>query len=235
MKNIRNLKMGYLLLISLLAALLVHGNEKPLSVRALLIEKSDLPDWYLKVNNQKFEPIQWSIRQPSFAMITQADQELNVYSKKVDQNGKPEFILAKKVAIPEETDEIILLGWLTDNDEEAENAEDANLLAVADNSKNAKFNEWLVINCSDQEVIFRYGKENDAINVESSDAKFYSIKGEPGKGGEVIAEATIKGEMRKIYSTFWSAPDEQRSIIIFYTQDDRPKLRRIIDFLKRDK
>jgi hypothetical protein len=44
----------------------------------------------------------------------------------------------------------------------------------------------------------------------------------------------MKGEMRKIYSTFWSAPNTHRSLLLFYSKDDRVKIQRIIDFLPEE-
>jgi hypothetical protein len=240
MRHKPSFTIGHILIVILLTALVGHANDKPLSVRALAVDKGDFPAWYVSVGNQQFEQLQWSSRQPSLPIKTQFDQELVIYSRVLNKKGQPEFKLTKKVAIPEATDEIILLGWLTDNeDEEADEEVDeevegkeVHLLAIADNYKKAKFDEWLVINHCDQEVNLRFGKENDSINLEPGKSKIYPIKGERGKGSAVTAEAMIKGKMKKIYSTFWSAPDKQRAIVLFYSKNDRTRLRKIIDFLK---
>ncbi len=224
MKRNRRFAMGRILLITLFTALLAHANEMLLSVRTLAVEDGKIPEWYVAVGNQKFEPLKWSNKQPSAAIMAQADRELILYSKE----GEAEFKLAKKVAIPEAATEVLLLAWPIDNDEQA------GLLAIADNFKKAKYNDWLVINRSDQAVTLRYGKDNDPISLESGETKTYQITGEIGKGGEVIAETMMKGEMKKIYSTFWAASDKQRSLVLFYSKDDRTKVQRIIDFLPEE-
>jgi hypothetical protein len=220
--------MSRILLITLLTTLLGHANEMLMSVRTLAVEDGEMPVWYVAVENQKFEQLKWPANQPSAAIMAQAGGDLILYSKEVNQEGKAEFKLAKKVAIPEAAEELLLLGWPIKNDEKA------GLIAIADNFKKAKFNDWLLINRSDQAVTLRYGKENDPISLESGESKTYQVKSEGSKGSEVIAETMMKGEMRKIYSTFWSAPDKQRSLVLFYSKDDRVKIQRIIDFLPEE-
>jgi len=212
-------------LIILFTAFLAQANERPLSVRTLALGEVDMPAWYIEAGDKRYEQLEWPDGQPSAATMTQAGRDLILYSKETNQEGEPEFKLARKVAVPEAADEVLLLGWLTDNDGQAE------LLAIADDHRKANFNDWLVINRSDQAVTLRYGKGNDPISLESGEAKTYRIQGERNKGGEVIAEAMMKGEMRKIYSTFWAASDKQRSLVLFHSKDGGVKVRRIIDFL----
>ncbi len=221
--------MGYILLITLFTALLGHANEIRISVRTLAVEEGDMPTWYVALENQQFEELKWFAKQPSSTIVTQASQNLLLYSKEVNQKGEPEYKLASKVEIPEAAEEVILLGQPMNHEKQAD------VIAIADNYKKAKFNDWLVINRSDQAVTLRYGKENDPLNLESGETKAYQVKGERDKGGEVIAEALMNGEMKKIYSTFWAATDKQRSLILFYKKDDKVKVRRIIDFLQADK
>lgn len=208
---------------------MAQANGMQLSVRTLAVEEGDMPTWYVTTKDKNFEPLQWSSNQLSTAIMANADRELILYSKEDKQNGEPEFMLAKKVTIPEAADEVLLLGWPIEEDKQFE------VLAIADDHRKANFNDWLVINRSDQAVTLRYGKENDPIQLEPGEAKAYRIKGEHDKGEELLAEAMVKGELKKMYSTFWSAPNKQRSIVLFYSKDDRPKLRRIIDFFDTEK
>lgn len=216
---------GQVLLFTLITAFFAQANERTLSVRTLATEKGEMPVWYVAVGEQQFKQLEWPTTQPSLAVSAQAGEELVLYLKEANQGGEPEFRLARRVAIPGTADEVLLLGWPVDNDEQAE------LLAIADNYKKAEFNDWLVINLSQQTVTLRYGTGNEPVSLESGGTKTYQITAERDKGGEVIAEAVIKGKKKKIYSTFWAASEKQRFLILFYSKDDRIRLRRIVDFL----
>ena len=131
-----------------------------------------------------------------------------------------------KVAIPEGVKEVLLLGSSGGEDDEVK------VVAIPDLYNEAVFNDWLIINQSTRMVTLRFGKDNDAIELEAGGSGVYKIKGEPGKGGEVIAEAKIKdGSMRKIYSTYWSPSEKQRALILFTDDQGAVKVRRVIDFL----
>jgi hypothetical protein len=229
MKRNKRFTIGHILLFTLTTAFLAHANERILSIRTLAAEKSDMPVWYVAVGDQQFEQLEWTTTQPSTQITSRADRDLSLYSKETNQEGEPEFKVARKVTIPEAADEVLLLGWLTNKGEQAE------VLAIADDYKKAKFNDWLVINRSDHTVTLRYGEGNESISLEPGETKPYRIMGERDKGGEVIAEAIIKDTKRKIYSTFWGAADKQRTLVLFFSKDDGVGLRKVIDFLPANK
>lgn len=221
--------MKFIILITLLTAWLGHANGQSLSLRTLAMEGAKMPTCFVAVGNDQFEELKWPTKQQSQPITVQAKGELAVYTKEMGQDGTPQFKIIRKVTIPEAADEILLLGLGVRDDEQA------NFIAVPDNHKKANFNDWLFINQSSKDVTFRYGKDNDPLKLSSGESKLQTIKGESDKGNEVIAEAIIKGEMKKIYSTFWSAQSKQRSIVLFYDKEDAVKLLRIADHLKEDK
>lgn len=219
--------MKSILFIALFTTLLGHANEQSISIRTLAMDGAEMPTWFVALENNQFEELKWPTRQPSPAIMAQAKGELPIYVKELNPEGEPEFKLIRKVTIPEAADEILLLG--------IHDAEQADIIVIADNRNKAKFNDWLIINRSGQAVTFRYGKDNDPIQLAASEAKPFQVNGDSDKGSEVIAEALIKGEMKKIYSTFWSAPDKQRSIVLFYNKGDAVKLLRIADYFNEEK
>lgn len=221
--------MKSIFLITLLSTLLCHANESSLGVRTLALEGVDMPEWFVAVDNSQFEQLKWPTRQPSAAIKVQAKGELAIYAREMDQDGKAEFKIIRKVTIPEVADEVLLLSRNHDDNDQPD------LIAIPDDHKKAKFNDWLVINQSDQDVTFRYGQDIEPLKLSPGETKPYQIQGERDKGGEVVAEAMIKGEMKKIYSTFWSASDKQRSVILFYNKGDAVKVLRMADFLNEDK
>lgn len=224
-----DLTMKSLLLMTFLTTLLGHANEHSVSIRAFALEEMEMPACFVAIGDNRFEQLKWPTRQPSPAIMVQAKGELPIYVREISPEGEPEFKLFRKVAIPEAADEVLLLGLGVGEDKQAD------ILAIADNHKKAKFNDWLVINRSDLAVTFRFGEGNDPIQLAPGEVKPCQIQGERDKGGEVIAEAMKKGNMKKIYSTFWSASDKQRSIVLFYSKDDAVKVLRMIDFLNEDK
>ena len=214
-----------MLLAALLTALPGHAEPKPLSIRSLAVLDDTLPKWHVATADGRYEPLNWSAKQASPPIHTQADGQLILFAKETDKEGQTEYKEARKVQLPEAADEVLLLGWPVDNDEKAE------LLALADDISHAKFNDWLLINRSGQRVSLRYGSDNETVEVGPGESKSIQIKAEPGKGGELIAQVEHNGEMRTMYSTYWAAQEKQRSLVLFYTKDSRVRLQRIIDFL----
>jgi len=214
---------GRALWIALLAILPGFAGE--LSLRTLALDKGGMPEWHVQVADGKFEKLDWPASQPSAPIRVQADRELQLFSPGTDGEGSPEFKPVQKVAVPEGARELLLLGSPAPGEGQPE------LVAVTDNYLTAGFRDWLVINRSEQQVTLRFGKGHDPIELEAGESGIYRIEGEPDKGGEAVAQAMTRGEVRKIYSTFWSASDKQRSLVLFTNHDGRVKLRRIIDHL----
>ena len=216
-----------MLIFSLLAISNGFAEQKLVSVRTLGVDGVDLPEWYISVDDNKFEPLIWSDKQPSSSMMTQVTDDLQLYSKVNKPNGESVYNPVRKVELPKEGNEVLLLGWLPVDEEQAK------LIAVSDTFKNAKFNDWIVINTTEQEVNLRFGKDAEAITLLAGETKIYKIESEVDKGAEAIAQAMHKDEMKTIYSTFWSASSDQRSLILFYSIDDRVKLRKIHDIFPK--
>lgn len=210
--------------VAFLMASIGHAGQV-LHVRTLAVEKGEMPQWYVAVADEQFKELKWSANQPSIQIEVQAGSELQLFTKGEGEEGNADYKPVTKVAIPEGAKEVLLLAWPPAEEKEAE------LRAIADLFQKAEFNDWLVINQSDQPVILRHGKENDPIKLDAGESGIYKIGVKAGNGGEVVAQSMRKGEMKTMYSTFWGAVAKQRSLVLFYTRDGRVKLRRIIDFL----
>jgi len=216
------------LLIALFSSTLLQADEALLSVRTLGLDGIEMPEWHIAVGEDKYAQLEWPDSQPAAAVMAQAGKELQLYTKAAGENGEPEYKAERKVTLPESATEILLLASAAGKEGEIK------LTAVADNLTKAGFNDWLVINLSERMVNLRFGKDNDPIALEAGESGVYKIKGEPGKGAEALAEAKLKnGEMRTIFSTFWSASAKQRSLVLFQEKDGHPKVQRIIDFLPK--
>jgi len=217
-----------ILLVTLFAAAFGRADEASISVRTLAVEKGDMPEWHVALTGGQFGKLEWPDKQASAPVMVQAGSELALFSKAANAEGEEEFKLATKVAVPEGASELLLVGTAAVGDKPAA------VSAIADNLTKAEFNDWLIINRSDLQVTLHFGKDNEPIKLEADEAGSYKVQGEVDKGGEVIAEALVKGEWKKFYSTFWSASAKQRSLVLITGEDNRAKLRRIIDFLPQD-
>jgi hypothetical protein len=214
--------MARILLFTLLTLVLVQADEAKLSIRTLLVEGETMPGWLVVVsdisaNETESKALGWPSSQPSKPLELQSPGEIRL----VAEDGTA----AKTVKVPEGAREVLLLGMAAAGDKEAR------VIAVADKFKQAKFNDWLVINLSEFETKLTFGKDRDPVELKSGDSGIYKVEGEADKGGEVTAHAKIKGEFRKIYSTFWSATGGQRSLVLIQDSGNRTKVKRISDFL----
>ena len=216
------------ILIMLLTAWLGHAKGQSLSLRTLALEGAEMPACFVAVGKDRFEELKWPTKQQSQPITVQAKGELAIYSRDMDPNGTPQFKIIRNVKIPEAVDEILLLGVAGRDDGQAD------FIAVPDNHRKADFNDWVFINLSSKDVSFRYGRDEEPLKLSAGEFKLQAIKGGSDKGSEVIAEAMIKGEMKKIYSTFWSAQSKQRSLVLFLDKEDAVKVLRIVDHLRED-
>jgi len=222
--------MGRILLIAWFTTCLGYAGETQLSVRTLAVEEgAAIPVWHIVSDSDTYKELKWPVQQPSSVILSTASNELLLFSKKTNAEGTDEFKVARKLTIPEGSHDVLLVAWPDDGDQKV------GLMVVADDLKQAKSNDWLVINTSKQGVTLRYGTKSEAIQLEPSEAKPYRIDSEQGKGGAVLAQTMVKDERKTIYSTFWAAPENQRSLVLFYNKDNRVKLRRVIDLFPTGK
>lgn len=217
------------LLLALFTACHANAEESRLSIRTIAVDKGEMPVWYLATGDESYTEVNWPVEQPTAPVVSTAAEELLLFSKEVNAEGEVEFKVDRKLAVPEGSNDVLILAWRDDGDEEI------SLMLAKDDLKHAKFNDWLVFNTSKQVVTMRYGADGEAIQMEPSEAKPYRIDAEMGKGNSVTAQAMVKDNMRTIYSTYWPAPGNQRSLLLFFNKDNQVKLRRVIDPLPHGK
>jgi hypothetical protein len=196
-----------------------------LSVRTLAVQEGGMPEWYVASEGETRKELEWPVEQPSAAVLTTAGTELLLLSKETNANGEVEFKAARKLTVPEGRNDVLLVAWPDDEDPKV------GLMLVADDVKQAMFNDWLVINTSKQVVTLRYGTKSEPIQLEPHESKAYRIDAEHNQGGAVSAQMMKKGERKPIYSTYWAAPQNQRSLVVFHDKDSRVKPHRVIDLL----
>lgn len=210
-------------LVVLFTTCLGDAEEIRLSIRTLAVGNGAMPIWHLAADKDTFAELQWSVEQPSDSVTITTGRELLLYSKEIVADGKEEYKVARKLAIPETAKEILLVGWPVEGEQKAE------LMVVADNLKKAGSHDWLAINTSKQVVTLRFGVNVDALQLESMEAKPYHVHLEPKQGSAVQAQMRVRDKWRTIYSTYWAAPDKQRSLVLFYDNGKRVKLHRVVD------
>lgn len=223
MRQSQRLTILGMLLTAVFTACLGHAEEGRLSVRTIAVEDSKMPVWYLATGGETFEELKWPVEEPASAIVSVSSLELQLFSKETNAKGEVEFKVARKLTIPEGSRDVLLVAWPDEGDEKV------GLMLVADDLKQAKSNDWLLINTSKQAVTLRYGTKGEAIQLESHEAKPYRIDVELGQGSAVSAQMMRKGEWKSIFSTYWAAPDNQRSLILFFDNSSRVKLHRVMD------
>ncbi len=222
--------MGLILLVVMFTACLGQAEEGRLSIRALAVEQGEMPVWHLATDGGEYREMKWPVEQPSPAILSPAilspaGRELALYSKETNAGGAEEYKVARKLTIPGTATEILLVAWPVVGEGKTE------LMVVADGLRQAGFNDWVVINTSKQAVTLRYGADGEAVQLEPVEAKPFRIDAEQGHGSAVLAQAKRKDEWKTIYSTYWAAPEKQRSLVLFFEKDNRVRLRRVIDIL----
>lgn len=217
---------GFILLTVMFTVCCGHAEEERLSIRALAAEKVEMPVWHIATDTGEYKELTWPVEQPSSAIMSTAGRELPLFSKETNAEGEEEYNMVRKLTIPEPVTEILLVAWPVDGEGKTE------LMIVVDGRRQAGFNDWMLINTSKQKVSVRYGADSQAVQLEPVEAKPCRIDSEQGHGSAVLAQAKMKDEWKTIYSTYWAAPEKQRSLVLFYEKDKRVRLRRVIDILE---
>lgn len=214
---------------ALLLSPLTQAEEANLSLRTLAIEQGALPKWHIEIADGEYRELTWPDGQPSPSIVLPATKDLVLFLKAKNPDGEEVYQSSMQVALPVGESELLLIAIPA-----AEEGAKPRVKALADNLKTAKFNEWLFINESGQRVAIKIGEKQAAIELDADVAKLHAIDPALGNGGKVSATSMRNDEMKPFYSTFWGAPKEQRSLVIFYNDDHRVRLRRISDFLPKD-
>jgi len=206
------------------------AQESTVSLRTLQLGGEEMPESLVRVPDAK-EPVMltWLTSQPNEPIKVIHNGKLQLFRQAQDPEGGTVLEIMATINIPKSAKEILLLGW-SDNKE-------SKYVAIEDQFLDAKFNEWLAINTSVNDVAILAGDDGKPVRVNPGKSVIFRPKIEEGKGVKVFAQTMRKGELKTFLSSYWPAFPGQRTLIIFYDDGDKMRARRIGDrfLVKKEK
>lgn len=211
-------------LVALFAALLciLPASAQTIDIRTLALRGGDMPEVHVMGPKGHF-PLKFSAVQPTETVRALSANPLPLYRSETAADGKPEFIVAHQVKVPNGARGILLLAWSV--------GDEARYLAINDDFAAAGYNDWLLINTSARQIAFKVGETGKPILLNPGVSATHRISVTKGTGATVLAQAPINGKNKIFYSTYWPVHAEKRSVVLF--ADDGPKIivKRISDQL----
>lgn len=181
---------------------------------------------YLSTPNG-YQALTFLSRHPGRLMNAYTSESLVLYEKFKTAEKSPEYRIVDKVKLPEAAESVLLLA-LVANDEQSYLAIDANFLE-------ASYDTWLMINTTSKPIFFKIGSEEEPFQIEPNNQKVCKITLSAGSAASVLGQAKLDDTMKTFYSTYWPIREGERSIIAFFEQGSRIRVRKISDALMNEK
>jgi len=205
------------------------AEESVVSLRTLLLGGEISESWVrvAGAGNSRLVKLPWPENQPSEPLKVIHDGSLKIFrSVKGAAGGKADGEVPHDVDLPDKAKEVLLLGMV--------DAGKIRFVAIEDTFMEAKFNDWLAINVSEQPVEITVGNMENPVRIDAGASITFQPGMEEGKGGKVNAQFMYRGEMRTFLSTYWAAVSGERAIIIFIQYGERIRVHRIGDKFIRE-
>jgi hypothetical protein len=204
------------------------AEESVVSLRTLLLSSGEMPESWVKVDGEPgWVQLPWSNVQPSVPLKTFHDGSLKLLRPVEAEDGEESFQIVRSVKLPPSAKEVLLLGMADDGE--------SKYVAIRDVFLEAKFNDWMAINISDQNVSLKLGDKGDPLVIGAGTSLIFEPDIEELTGVKIIARALYKGKMRPFLSSYWPAFSGQRTMMIFYQDGKHLRAKRIGDrFIRPD-
>lgn len=197
-------------------------SAQQLSVRALALRAGEMPEVFVK-GAKEFFPLEFSNVQPSQPVDVMNVNPLPLYSSGMDDEGEQAFASSQLIKFPGGSRGILLLGWISD--------EKPKYIAIKDDFKAARYNDWLLINAATKPVAFMVGENSKAMVVKPGESTTHRISVKKGVGATVLAQAPFDGEAKTFFSTFWPVYPDRRAVVLFVDDGKKIRVKRISDQL----
>jgi hypothetical protein len=211
----------------ILLAFLMAGSalaqDAQISLRLLQLGGDEMPDSWVRSAEGKGDLVKlaWLSSQPSAPVKVTHDGQLKLFRYITNDKGEKIPELANTIKLPAPAKEVLLLGWEKDDK--------AKYVAIKDQFLNAKFNDWMAINASENRTAVLAGDKGEPVLVEPGKSMIFQPNIQEGKGVKIIAKSQRKGELKTFLSSYWPAFSGQRTLIIFYDDGNRMRAKRIGD------
>jgi len=191
-----------------------------LSVRTLAMTNGKLPEVFLKTKDDHTS-VRFSHIQPSRPIRVRFANPLPLYESKIDENGNPGFAVSQTVKLPTSASRILLLAW-TDG-------ERTRYFSIKDDIGSASSSDWLLVNASRNQLFMQIGQDSKPFAIAPGATQRQRITVEKDKGAAIGVSTTIKGKMKKFYSTYWPVYRDKRTLVLFVPSGDKIRVKRISD------
>ena len=199
---------------------LTPAMAESLELRTLVLDKKEISELYVK-GSKGAVVLPFSSIQPSKLMLVTAMNPLLLYTKKLNDQGEVDYNVAYRVQIPSGAKGVLLLAWTS--------KEKKHFLAVNDHFSTAHPKEWLLINSSDKSIAFQVGANTKPALIKPKDIRIFKVQAKEGKGAPVLAKASIDGNIKTIYSTYWPMYLGKRLVVIITNQGKKIRVKPIFD------
>lgn len=214
--------LGMLLSFIALSAGVAHGqSEGRFPLRVMALSESGLPEVYVKAG-ANYVPLEFSATQPSLAIQASYANPLPLYRLQDTPEGRKDYAVTAKVALPESGKGILLLGWGT--------SEKASYLPISDDFSGSSSADWLVINATNKPLAMQLGKGTSFVKLPPSGATPFRVMAEQNQGAAVVIAEPLAGDRWKtFYSTYWPIYPDRRCLVLFVNTGDKIKVKKISD------
>lgn len=217
--NLKNLIRFLILLPSLFLGVVQAQTEGKFPLRVLALDEVALPEVFVK-SGADYLPLEFSSIQPSESVQSSFANPLPLY-KRHTSGGKEGFVMASQVTLPTGSKSILLLGWGGDK---------PSYLAIADNFSSSSNSDWILINGTKKQLAMQVGKDTQFVKVAPSGATPFRVMVEANQGASVnIAEPEADNKWKTFYSTYWPIYPDRRCLVLFVSDGDKIKVKKISD------
>jgi hypothetical protein len=180
--------------------------SKTVTFRSLAFQPGIKAELYVN-NGNEFERFQFSHLRPSGFSTGRLDAEgdLVLFEKHQNSEGVEEFLVNRRVTIPQGGDHVLLLI--------VQSEERLGIFSIEDNlSENDK--DWLFLNITPSRLVIKLGEGTKPFPLEPGEVLPYQIPFESGEGIPVQILAWENEKWKRVYSTYWPVYDGQRSMVV---------------------
>lgn len=198
--------MHRLLVMVLASLLLAHGStaqETQIRFRTLALAADAFPELWV-VAGAKPLSITFSDTQPSQPYKADRANPFAIYQGPLDEKGKPQKPVAIK--LPAKTDSILLLGWML--------GDKSGFLAIDDPFETFHHDDWLVINTTNSAMFIQIGEKNQPVKIVPGSHAKIRTSVPAGTGAAITIAASIDGQLKKIFTSYWPIFDDKRGIVL---------------------
>jgi len=207
-------------LMALVVSCVFSSAASALELRTLVLDSEKMPELFVKGKKGQVA-LRFSSAVPSPVVWVDGSNGVTLYKKKITDGGGESYKVAYQLKKPEGAKGVLLLAWTTKGEQK--------FLPISDEYLNAKANEWLFINTCAESVAFRIGENAKPFVIKPRKMEVFKCSVKSNQGASVLAKASVDGEVRTIYSTYWPIYNGRRFLIIITKQGRKIKVNPIFD------